>query len=156
MLENENSQCFKIAQLLLGGLVFREDIESLAATVSSFDELCIALVLRYEGEDTRASAVADVWRKRVRVEMDANHINDLVHTGEVLAIKRTELEQKLLEATREMLDNLKVIDGMATRQAEMRERLSEVNDLIVKFRQQSAFIEAVVLPEQGANNESRK
>lgn len=156
MLEDEKSHYLSIAQLLLGSLVFGEAIETLAATVSSVDEFCIALVLRYEGDDTRARAVADAWRKRAREEMDATHINDLVHTGELLAIKQTELEQKLREATREMLDNLKVIDGMATRQAEMRERLSEVNDLVVKFRQQSAGIEAVVLPERGANNESRK
>ena len=156
MLEDEQGRCFAFAQILLGKLANKDDIETLTATVSSLGEFCVALVLRYEDDDPRACEVAEVWRKRVGEAMNDNHVNDLVHTGEILAMKRTELEQKIHEATKEMLEKLKVIDGLATIQAEMRERLSEIDDLIVKFRLQYARFDGVALPAQGARNESGK
>lgn len=156
MLDHDKEQCFEFAHLLLGKLASNKDIESLTATVSSFDEFRVALVLKYENADQRARVVTDAWRKKIDAKINAGHINDLTHTGEVLALKRSEMEQQLRSGTLEMLEKFKALDGLATLQADMRTRLSEVNDLIDKFRQQSARIESVQLPTNGAANEQAK
>ena len=156
MLDHDKEQCLEFAHLLLGKLASNNDIESLTAAVSSFDEFRVALVLKYEDTDQRARAVADAWRKRVDEKINAGHINDLTHTGEVLALKRSEMEQQLRGNTLEMLEKFKALDGLATLQANMRVHLSEVNDLIYKFRQQSARIESVQLPTKGVANDQAK
>lgn len=156
MLDHDKEKCFEFARLLLGKLGSSKDIDSLTAAVSSFDEFRVALVLKYEDTDQRARAVADAWRKKVDEKINAGHINDLTHTGEVLVLKRSEMEQQLRGNTLEMLEKFKALDGLATLQAAMRERLSEVNDLIDKFRQQSARIENVQLPTKGIANDQAK
>jgi hypothetical protein len=148
MLDRDKERCFELAHLLLGKAANIRDIEEVVASVSTFEEFRVALVLKYEDADPRAREVADTWRKLVDGRLNAGHINDLAHTGEVLALKRSEMEEMLRANTREMLEKFKAIDGLATVQAEMRERLSEVNDMIDKFRQQSARIERIVVPEK--------
>jgi hypothetical protein len=148
MLDRDKERCFELAHLLFGKTSNNRDIEDVIASVSTFDEFRIALILKYEDADPRAREVADTWRRLVDGRLNAGHINDLAHTAEILALKRSEMEEMLRANTREMLEKFKAIDGLATVQAEMRERLSEVNDMIDKFRQQSARIERTVLSEK--------
>jgi hypothetical protein len=142
MIERERERCAELARLLLGAKMPKKLLDELVEKSDSFEEFRILLVLESEAGTPEAKAVADHWRERVRERRTRSDGNDLMHTAELLALKHDELQQKLTQATADMLEKLRAIDTLATVQADIRERLSEIGDLVEEFRERARRAEA--------------
>lgn len=142
MIERDRERCAELARLLLGAKAPKKQVDELVENSDSYEEFRILLVLDFESSSPEAKAVADHWRERVRERRTRSDGNDLMHTAELLALKHDELQQKLTQATADMLEKLRAIDTLATVQADMRERLSEIGDLVEEFRERARRAEA--------------
>ena len=69
--------------------------------------------------------------------------NELMHASELLASKQSEIQQNLRDSISETLHQLKAVDSMATLQVNMRNRLTEINEMVNQFRQQIANNERI-------------
>ena len=142
MIERDRERCAELARLLLGAKAPKTKVDELVENSDSYEEFRILLVLDFESSSPEAKAVADHWRERVRERRTRSDGNDLMHTAELLALKHDELHQKLTQSTADMLEKLRAIDTLATVQADMRERLAEIGDLVEEFRERARRAEA--------------
>lgn len=142
MIETDRERCAELARLLLGAKAPKKKVDELVENSDSYEEFRILLVLDFESTTPEAKAVTDHWRERVRERRARSDGNDLMHTAELLALKHDELQQKLTQATADMLEKLRAIDTLATVQADIRERLSEIGDLVEEFRERARRGEA--------------
>ena len=146
----DKRRCLEFAQLVLGRAARKSEVDTTAENCESFAEFRIALVLQHEGSLAVAKKVTARWRESLQKHHTSSNGNDLMHTAELLAMKHSEIEQQLRVSTADMLDKLRAIDTLATAQAQMRTRLSEIGDLVYQFRSQITQLDHDSSTDKGA------
>lgn len=78
-------------------------------------------------------------------------VNELMHTNELLVLKQQEIRQTLRESTASLLDNLKAIDILATRQVDLQKELSGVSEFLFRMQQQASQMQNGCSDVQGSH-----
>ncbi|AGX88345.1 hypothetical protein [Candidatus Symbiobacter mobilis] len=130
--------------------------ESTALMLDKFKEIDTLTTLQINMRDRLIEMQNWITQFQIKITQEGidatvrgNDVNELMHASELLASKQSEMQHNLRESISEALHQLKAVDSMATLQVNMRNRLTEVNEMVNQFRRQIAGNEIISTIDKG-------
>lgn len=134
MNNEDKDRALRLFRVLTGPQGKDADFQRTVKSSASFEEFRIHLLV--DGGVPRAAAqVATAWRTHVKRRAAAPDTNELMHTLEQLAARQGSLERQLRERDAELLDRLRQLDTLTTHLGELRKEVTQVRQLITRYRQ---------------------
>lgn len=143
MKEVDRSRCLRLAFLAFGKSVTDERVESLMDACETVSEFRVSLVIAMASQSEAARAVLDRWRSVERGGELPNDANALATRIRNLVNNQDEIEAKIQNGMRALLDQLSELDKVAAGFASCKSHLEQIRRQIAEMNKRLSQFEPV-------------